>query len=171
MSLRKNKMLITKEISEDNELYLYINGKLIYKRWLNTGQSKIFDVMAYDKYTYSSYTDLDIKNSQNLIYVRAKLRLKTTEKGGREYGIKSGYRPNHVFEYKENGELKETFIGDIQFPNLQFLDLGKEYEVMIRFPLVQRIERFMDKERKWWIYEETNQIGEAQIINFEIPNK
>ena len=148
-----------------------MNGKLIYKRWLNTGQSRVFDVMAYDKYTYSSYTDLDVKNSPYLIKAKTKIRFLTTDEGGRINGIISGYRPNHVFEYKENGELKETFIGDIQFPNLQFLDLGKEYEVMIRFPLVQRIERFMDKERKWWIYEETNQIGEAQIINFEIPNK
>lgn len=57
-------MVVTKEITKDNELYLYMNGKLIYKRWLDTGQSKVFDVMAYDKYTYASYTDLDVKNSQ-----------------------------------------------------------------------------------------------------------
>ena len=36
--------------------------------------------MAYDKYTYASYTDLDVKNSPNVIFVNAKLRLKTTEK-------------------------------------------------------------------------------------------
>jgi len=71
-------MVIFKEISKDNELYLYMNGKLIYKRWLNTGQSKVFDVMAYDKYTYASYTDLDVKNSPYLINVKAKIRFKTT---------------------------------------------------------------------------------------------
>jgi len=43
-------MVFTKEIKED-ELYVYINGKLIYKRWLKTGQSKVFDVLAYDKFT------------------------------------------------------------------------------------------------------------------------
>jgi len=43
-------MAFTKE-TKDNELYVYMNGKLIYKKWLNTGQSKVFDVMAYDKYT------------------------------------------------------------------------------------------------------------------------
>ena len=47
-------MSIRKEISEDNELYLYMNGKLIYKRWLNLGYSKVFDKMAYGKNTFVS---------------------------------------------------------------------------------------------------------------------
>jgi hypothetical protein len=34
-----------------------MNGALIYKRWLNTGQSLVFDVMAYDKYMLLSITD------------------------------------------------------------------------------------------------------------------
>ena len=46
----------SKEITGD-ELYLYMNGKLIYKRWLKTGQSKVFDVTAYDTYTPASITD------------------------------------------------------------------------------------------------------------------
>ncbi len=49
-------MAYRKEIKGD-ELYLYMNGKLIYKRWLKTGQSKVFDVMAYDKYTLLSIQD------------------------------------------------------------------------------------------------------------------
>ncbi|RVU02383.1 hypothetical protein EOD41_00125 [Mucilaginibacter limnophilus] len=49
-------MFVHKEII-GNELYLYMNGKLIYKRWLKTGDSKVFDVMAYDKYTLVSYRD------------------------------------------------------------------------------------------------------------------
>jgi hypothetical protein len=43
---------------ENNELYLYMDGNLIYKRWLDTGESKVFDVMAYDKYTLTSIRDL-----------------------------------------------------------------------------------------------------------------
>jgi hypothetical protein len=49
-------MAYHKEIKND-ELYVYLNGKLIYKRWLKTGQSKVFDVMAYDKYTLMSIND------------------------------------------------------------------------------------------------------------------
>jgi len=46
--------MIFKKKTKDNELYVYMNGKLIYKKWLNTGQSKVFDIMAYDKYTLKS---------------------------------------------------------------------------------------------------------------------
>jgi hypothetical protein len=49
-------MAYSKEIHGD-ELYVYMNGKLIYKKWLKTGQSRIFDVAAYDKYTLLSITD------------------------------------------------------------------------------------------------------------------
>jgi hypothetical protein len=53
-------MAILKKI-ENNELSLYMNRSLIYKRWLDTGQSKVFDVMAYDKYTLTSISDLEYK--------------------------------------------------------------------------------------------------------------
>lgn len=45
--------MIYKEIV-DNQLYVYINGKLTYKRWLRTGQSVVFDIIAYDKKTLVS---------------------------------------------------------------------------------------------------------------------
>ena len=46
----------------DDELFLFMNGHLIYKRWLNTGQSFIFDVFTYDKHTYTSITDQTFKH-------------------------------------------------------------------------------------------------------------
>ncbi len=49
--------MLFKEKTKDNELYVYLNGKLIYKKWLNTGESKVFDVMAYDKYTLNSINE------------------------------------------------------------------------------------------------------------------
>lgn len=50
-------MAIFKKI-EDQELKLYRHGRLIYKRWLDTGQSKVFDVMAYDKNTLVTIKDV-----------------------------------------------------------------------------------------------------------------
>lgn len=99
---------------ENNELYVYQNGVLIYKKWLDTGYSKVFDLMAYDKYTLTSYNDATYKNSNCLIEVKAELVLKPTQDGGRRTGFISGYRPNHVFEQKP-GEILQTFIGDIIF--------------------------------------------------------
>lgn len=46
--------MVFTEKTKENELYVFMNGKLIYKKWLKTGQSKVFDVMAYDKYTLKS---------------------------------------------------------------------------------------------------------------------
>ena len=162
-------MIITKKISEHNELYLYMNGKLIYKKWLNTGQSKVFDVMAYDKYTYASYTDLDIKDSPHIIYAKARIRLKTTEEGGRTQGITSGYRPNHVFEYRENGQFKNTYIGELQFAEEGLIELGKDCEVRVKFALMAGIEQFMEVGRKWYLHELNRHVGNAEILSFEQP--
>lgn len=57
-------MAYSKEIHGD-EIYVYMNGKLIYKKWLKTGQSKVFDVMAYDKYTLLSITDQPKTDNSN----------------------------------------------------------------------------------------------------------
>ena len=156
-------MAISKKI-EGNELYLYMNGNLIYKRWLDTGQSKVFDIMAYDKYTLTSIRDLEYENNGGLLSVKAKLKLKTTEEGGRKTGFISGFRPNHVFEYNDNGQLFHTFIGDIIFEGKPTIEPGEEREVTVRFLINQPIEKYLDKGRIWWIHEGSRQIGQAEII-------
>lgn len=159
-------MIVRKEISKNNELYLYMNGKLIYKRWLNTGQSAVFDVRAYDKYTYSSYTDLDVKDSPHLIIVKAKVRFKTPAEGGKSTGIFSGYRPNHFFTLDEEDDSMECFMGDLQFEEPEVLGLGKVYEVKVRFILSQRIEPYLNVGKKWLINEADLNVGHGEIISF-----
>lgn len=161
--IRLNHMPFHKSIKQ-NQLYLYFNGHLIYKRWLDTGHSKVFDVMAYDKYTLTSISDLDFENNTALILIKAKLKLKTAEEGGRKTGIISGYRPNHVFEYSDSGQLMETFIGDIVFDDMPTIEPGEEKEVTVRFLINQKIEKYLDKGTIWWIHEGANQIGQAEII-------
>lgn len=156
-------MRISKKI-ENDELYLYMNGNLIYKRWMNTGQSKVFDVMAYDKYTLASYRDIIYDNTNELIIVRAKVKIKSTEDGGRKNGFISGYRPNHVFEYDAQGQLLNTFIGDIIFDGQTTIDPGEEKEVTVRFLMNQPIEKYLQKGRIWWLHEAGNIIGEAEIL-------
>ena len=48
-------MIYTKTV--EHELYVYRNGRLIYKRWINHNYSLVFDVMAYGKNTLKSITD------------------------------------------------------------------------------------------------------------------
>ncbi len=156
-------MAIQKKI-ENNELYLYMNGNLIYKRWLDTGESKIFDIMAYDKYTFTSICDLEYENPNELISIKAKIKVKKAEESGRTTGFVNGYRPNHVFEYGKNGELNETFIGDIIFEGQTTIEPGEEKEVTVRFLINQPIEKYLNKGQVWFIHEGPNLIGEAVIL-------
>ncbi|MGJ1322482.1 hypothetical protein ACR780_07330 [Sphingobacterium faecium] len=155
--------MIFKKI-DGNELYLYIDGNLVYKRWIDTGHSKVFDVMAYDKYTHTSIGDLNYENQNGLIVLNAILRLKSTEEGGRKTGIISGYRPNHVFEYTADGKIDQTYIGDIVFEESNEILPGEERCIIVRFLIHQRIENYLTKGTVWWIHEGQNQIGEAEIL-------
>lgn len=148
---------------EGDELYLYMNGKLIYKRWLKTGVSKVFDLFAYDKYTLTSINDLQFENLSEKISIKAKLKLKSTEDGGRNTGIKSGYRPNHVFEYRSDGKLY-AYMGEIIFEEFKIIEPGEEKIVTVNFYVNQPIEEYLNIGQKWFIHEKPNQIGEAEIL-------
>ena len=88
--------------------------------------------------------------------------MKTTEDGGRKTPFASGYRPNHVFEYKE-GKLLQTYIGDIKFEG-EMIQPGEERTVTVRFLDTQPIKHFLTIGRKWWIHEADKQLGEAEIL-------
>jgi translation elongation factor EF-Tu-like GTPase len=105
-----------------------------------------------------------MKNYNGLISIKARLKLKSTAEGGRKTGFTSGYRPNHVFEYSDNGQLLQTFIGDVLFDGKTTLEPGEEREVEVRFLMYQPIEKYLNKGRIWWIHEGHIQIGQAEII-------
>ncbi len=158
-------MAIIKKI-EDNQLYLYMNGNLIYKRWLDTGESKVFDIMAYDKYTLTSWRDTNYENPRGFISVKAKLKMKTTAEGGRKSGFISGYRPNHIFELPESENYTGTYIGDIVFDGQRTIEPGEEKIVTVRFIMCMPIEKYLNIGRKWWI-REGGIVGEAEIISID----
>ena len=164
-------MIIKKEIKDDNEFYLWFNGKLIFKKWLNQVYSKVFDHFAWGKYTEKSITDFDLEETPPLYHVYCKLTLFKKEDGGRETPIANGYRPNHVFEYEDDGTLKYTFIGDFQFGDNIFIEPGETKNVLARFLTHQPIEQYLNIGQKWWIHEGPKKIGEAEIIKIELPNE
>lgn len=157
-------MSIYKEV-KGNELYLFMNGQLIYKRWLDTGQSKVFDVMAYDKYTSSSILDQKYDKMDNL-FVKALLKLNNK----RTTGIKTGYRPNHVFEYYPDGIIR-TFVGEIQFEKDKIIMPGEEAIVTVCFLLCVPIEKYISLGKKWFVHEAGNKIGDAEILEILDPAK
>jgi translation elongation factor EF-Tu-like GTPase len=99
------------------------------------------------------------------------LTLFSKEEDGRETPIGNGYRPNHVFEYEEDGALKYTFIGDFQFGENNLLEPGTTQSVTARFLTHQPIEQYLNIGQKWWIHEGPRKIGEAEMIKIELPEK
>lgn len=158
------KLAIEKHIKGD-EFYLYMGGKLIYKRWLKTGESKIFDVMAYDKYTYTSIKDIECKGV-DLICLKARIKMRTTPEGGRKTGFSSGYRPNHVFNHEQEDAWIESFIGDITFDDSELIYPGEERIVTVRFLCYSSIERYLNVGREWYMYEANKLIGVGEILEF-----
>lgn len=48
------------------EIFIYMNGKLTYKKWSNSTQFLVFDIMPYDRHTLVSITDeRSTKNFKN----------------------------------------------------------------------------------------------------------
>jgi translation elongation factor EF-Tu-like GTPase len=64
--------------------------------------------------------------TSDLIIVKAKITMKTTEEGGRQFGFKSGYRPNHVFELPDDLRNLKTYIGDIQFDGQELIETWRD---------------------------------------------
>ena len=104
-----------------------------------------------------------MKAPLSTIMVKAKLRLKTTAEGGRQNGIKTGYRPNHIFEYEDNESL-HSHIGEITFDDSEWIALGEERMVSVQFLYFPGLDKYLDVGRKWWIHEGQKVVGEAEII-------
>ena len=102
--------------------------------------------------------------NSDTIEIKAKLTLYASENGGRKTGIKSGYRPNHVFEYQENStDFVTTYIGEIDFEKEWILPSETEI-VKVRFLKHQNISELIQKGLIWWIHEGRNKVGEAEIV-------
>lgn len=102
--------------------------------------------------------------TNDLIIVKAKIYLKPTEEGGRTTGFKSGYRPNHTFHQPKDIKNIQTFIGDIQFTDQEFIEPGETKIVTVRFLRNKIIEKFISVGQKWFIYEVPRLVGEGEIL-------
>src|SRR4051812_26619197 len=94
--------------------------------------------------------------------VKAVFRLLRTEEGGRQTGIFSGYRPNHVFEYGSDNTMLAGWMGIVLFEGESILP-GQEKEVTVKFLREQPIGKYLKIGNRWWIHEGSRKVGEAQI--------
>ncbi|HAA14408.1 MAG TPA: hypothetical protein DCE41_23095 [Cytophagales bacterium] len=87
------------------------------------------------------------------------------ERGGRQAGILSGYRPNHVFEYQANGEMKASYMGRILFENQERIQPGESHPVRVEFLVMDSLKPYLKPGQKWHIHEGPNKIGEGVILS------
>ena len=105
-----------------------------------------------------------MENRQDAISIKAKICLKTTDEGGRISGIRTGYRPNHVFEKTEDNKFFQTYIGEIQFDQQEIIELGESKNVTVKFLRLWEIEKYLSVGQKWFIFEGSKLVGDAEII-------
>lgn len=102
--------------------------------------------------------------NSDVINIVAELTLYSKENGGRESGIKTGYRPNHVLEYLPNSnDFTTTYIGQIDFDK-ELIFPGETENVRVMFLKHPYIEKSIKEGRSWWIYEGSKKIGEAKVL-------
>ena len=97
-------------------------------------------------------------------FITARLKLFSADQGGKSHPIKSGYRPNHVFEYVD-GQALSFYIGEINTQGDEWISPGEEKIVEVQFLFVPQIEKYLVVGNKWWIHEASKLVGEAEIIS------
>jgi translation elongation factor EF-Tu-like GTPase len=102
--------------------------------------------------------------TDDLIIVKAKITMKTTEEGGRQFGFKSGYRPNHVFELPDDLRNLKTYVGDIQFDDQDLIEPGETKVVTVRFLKMPQVEKYIKVGQKWFINEAARTLGFGEIL-------
>jgi translation elongation factor EF-Tu-like GTPase len=100
----------------------------------------------------------------DLIIVEARIYFKTSKEGGRNSGIKSGYRPNHVFEQPKDLKNIRTYIGDILFDEQELIQPGETKIVTVRFLRNPIVEQYIKVGQRWFIYEVPRLVAEGEII-------
>ena len=102
--------------------------------------------------------------TDDLIIVKAIITMKRTDEGGRKFGFKSGYRPNHVFELPNNLKNLKTYIGDIQFTDQELIEPGETKVVTVRFLKMPQLEKYIKVGQKWFINEAARTLGFGEIL-------
>ncbi|MGN6400204.1 MAG: hypothetical protein ACTHMD_07120 [Flavisolibacter sp.] len=120
-----------------------------------------------EMFNWEIYKETENRDINGIIKVKARLYLKPTDEGGKTRGIKTGYRPNHVFEQITDPKLLKTYIGEIQFEQPEIINPGETATVTVAFLQHQSIETYMHVGQKWFIYEVPKLVGEGEIIEIE----
>ena len=103
------------------------------------------------------------------IEIQAELHLYPTDNGGKEHGIRTGYRPNHVLEYSPNSsDFPTTYIGQIDFDKDRIYP-GETEIVKVTFIRHEKLEENLINGKIWWIHEGPRKVGQAKVLEIIVP--
>lgn len=87
-----------------------------------------------------------------------------TAEGGKDRAIKTGYRPNHVFEIPTDPRNLQTYIGEIQMADGESIAPGETKIVTIKFLRHPAVEPYLKVGQKWFINEAAWTVGYGEIL-------
>ncbi|MCC6372774.1 MAG: hypothetical protein IT236_17350 [Bacteroidia bacterium] len=89
--------------------------------------------------------------------------------GGKDCGIRNGYRPNNVFEYNERNRIN-SFVGEFQFEIDKLIMPGDEAIITVRFMDSDEIKKYLTVGRLWYIHEGGRHVGDGEILSLTNTN-
>ena len=104
-----------------------------------------------------------------LIIVKARIKMKTAEEGGRNNGFASGYRPLFVFEAPTDGKPVNGHGGDIHFEGKKIIEPGETAEVIVRFLRTPTVLKYINIGQKWILSEGSRPLGFDEILEIINP--
>jgi translation elongation factor EF-Tu-like GTPase len=114
-----------------------------------------------------AFTDRIDKERTPPFRVRAVASMLRSEDGGRQTGIRSGYRPNHNFGPTDG---RTFYIGQIDFAVPVTIEPGQSAEVVVTFVTGPGLWEDLQPGRQWRIQEGPKlvAVGEVQEVLSEI---
>jgi len=103
--------------------------------------------------------------SPSIILVTARVHLLLASEGGRQGPVKSGYRPNHVFELQPDLSRLQTYIGEIRFTEVPLIYPGETHLVTVAFLPMPVVEKYLQAGTKWWIYEVPKLVAVGEVVS------
>jgi translation elongation factor EF-Tu-like GTPase len=93
--------------------------------------------------------------------VLARIRMLTSDEGGKQWSVRAKYRPNHNFEGPEN---RHFFVGQIEIPEGEELHPGETRDLAITFLPVVGLGQKLQVGRRWRIQEGGKLVATAEIL-------
>jgi len=93
--------------------------------------------------------------------ILARIRMLSSQEGGKQSSIRAKYRPNHNFEGPEN---RHFFIGQVEIPDAEELHPGETRDLIVQFLPVVGLAQKLVVGTNWRIQEGGKLVALAEVL-------